>query len=67
MIPAWLAPLAPSPLVLGAALALEVSGRCRDMREGVAEAAAAIDDGRASRLLAALTALGARTAGSTHV
>jgi anthranilate phosphoribosyltransferase len=52
-------------VVLGAALALEVSGRCRDMGDGVAAAAAAIDDGRASRLLAALAALGARTA--SHV
>lgn len=54
-------------LMLGAALALEVSGRCGDMGEGVAAAAAAIDDGRAARLVAAITAHGARAAGSTHV
>jgi anthranilate phosphoribosyltransferase len=54
-------------LVLGAALALEVSGRCRDMGHGVAEAGAALDDGRASRLLASVAAPGARAAGSTHV
>jgi anthranilate phosphoribosyltransferase len=54
-------------LVLGAALALEVSGRYGTMGEGVAAAAAAIDDGRASRLLAAVTAPGARAEGSTHV
>jgi len=38
-------------LVLGAALALEVSGRCRDAAEGLAAAASAIDDGRAQELL----------------
>jgi anthranilate phosphoribosyltransferase len=53
-------------LVLGAALALEVSGRCRDMGEGVAEASAALDDGRASRLLAAVATCGARATGPTH-
>jgi anthranilate phosphoribosyltransferase len=53
--------------MLGAALTLEVSGRCGDMGEGVAAAAAAIDDGRAARLVAAITAHGARAAGSTHV
>jgi anthranilate phosphoribosyltransferase len=54
-------------LVLGAALALEVSGRCRTMAEGVAAAAATLDDGRASRLLASVAAFGARPAGSPHV
>jgi len=54
-------------LVLGAALALEVSGRCRTLGEGVAAAAAALDDGRSSRLLASVAAFGARAAGSTHV
>jgi anthranilate phosphoribosyltransferase len=38
-------------LVLGAALALEVSGRCGDARSAADEAAAAIDDGRAVALL----------------
>ena len=54
-------------LVLGAALALEVSGRCRDMGEGVAAAAAALEAGRASRLLASVTAGGERVLGATHV
>ncbi len=54
-------------LVLGAALALEVSGRCRDMGEGVVAAAAALDDGRASRLLASVAAFGARATGRTDV
>ena len=54
-------------LVLGAALALEVSGRCRDMSEGIVVAAAVIDDGRASRLLASVAAFGARATGQTHV
>lgn len=43
-------------LVLGAALALEVAGRARGPREAAAMAAAAIDDGRASSLLAKLAA-----------
>lgn len=38
-------------LVLGAALALEVSGRSPDPLSAVAEASAAIDDGRAENLL----------------
>ena len=54
-------------LVLGAALALEVSGRCRDMGEGVVAAAAALDDGRAARLLATIAAGGDRVARATHV
>jgi len=54
-------------LVLGAALALEVSGRCRDMGEGVVAASAALDDGRASRLLSAVASFRARTADRTHV
>src|SRR5262249_21822470 len=38
-------------LVLGAALALEVSGLFPDPRSAVAEAASSIDDGRAERLV----------------
>jgi anthranilate phosphoribosyltransferase len=38
-------------LLLGAALALEVAGEARSPREGVARAAAAIDDGSARRVL----------------
>ncbi len=38
-------------LVLGASLALRVSGKVDSPREGIAEAAAAIDDGRASGVL----------------
>lgn len=41
-------------LVLSAALALEVAGRASTPREAAAKAAAAIDDGRASNLLARL-------------
>jgi anthranilate phosphoribosyltransferase len=36
---------------MGAALALEVAGEERQPREGVARAAAAIDDGSARRVL----------------
>jgi anthranilate phosphoribosyltransferase len=43
-------------LVLGAALALEVAGLSPDPRSAAAEAAAAIDDGRAERLVARLAA-----------
>jgi anthranilate phosphoribosyltransferase len=41
-------------LLLGTALALELAGVVRDPREGVARAAAAIDEGAARRLLEAL-------------
>jgi anthranilate phosphoribosyltransferase len=41
-------------LLLGTALALEVAGEVREPRQGVARAAAAIDDGGARRLLEAL-------------
>ena len=41
-------------LLLGTALALEVAGIVRDGREGVARAAAAIDEGAAGRLLESL-------------
>ena len=51
-------------LVISAALALEVSGRATGPREGAAMAAAAIDDGRASALLAKLAAF-SRTATAT--
>jgi anthranilate phosphoribosyltransferase len=50
-------------LVLSAALALEVSGRAADPLQAVRQAAAAIDDGRASALLAKLAAF-SRTTGS---
>ena len=46
---------APGPkrdvVLLNAAAALVVAGRAEDLREGVRQAAAAIDDGRAARLL----------------
>jgi anthranilate phosphoribosyltransferase len=54
-------------LVLGAALALEVCGRCRSMREGVLSATAALDDGRASRLLASVLAFGRQMSEAAHV
>jgi len=54
-------------LVLGAALALEVSSRCRNLKDGIAMASAAVDDGRASRLLEAIAAFGARKAGACDV
>jgi anthranilate phosphoribosyltransferase len=38
-------------LALGSALALEVAGAARDWREGFAQACAAIDEGRAARLI----------------
>jgi anthranilate phosphoribosyltransferase len=41
-------------VLLGTSLVLEVTGRVRSPREGIAEAAAAIDDGRAGRLIDAL-------------
>jgi anthranilate phosphoribosyltransferase len=46
-------------LVMGAALVLEVTGMAPDPRSAAAAAAAAIDDGRASRVLDALAAFGA--------
>ena len=54
-------------LLLGTSLALEVAGVVRDPREGIARAAAAIDEGTAARLLESLPrqsapAGGARTA-----
>jgi len=53
-------------LVLGAALALEVSSRCEDWSEGIKLASAALDDGRAARLLLALAGFAARTEGASH-
>ncbi len=41
-------------LLMGASLVLEVQGAAKDAKEGVAMAAAAIDDGRAEAFLAAL-------------
>src|SRR5258708_6561073 len=49
---------APGPkrdaVLLNAAAALVVAGRARELREGIGQAAAAIDDGRAMRLLETL-------------
>jgi anthranilate phosphoribosyltransferase len=50
-------------LLLSAALALEVSGRAKGPTEAVQQAAAAIDDGRASALLAKLAAFSRSLAG----
>ena len=50
-------------LVMGAALVAEVTGTARDAAEGVAMAGAAIDDGRAARLLDALVAQAGRRTG----
>jgi anthranilate phosphoribosyltransferase len=41
-------------LVLGAGLALQVSGNVANLEEGIAAAGEAIDDGRAARLLEAI-------------
>ena len=49
-------------LLLGAALALQVTGREQEPRAAVARAARAIDDGAAQRVLAALAQFGARSA-----
>ena len=45
-------------LLLGAGLALEVSGRARNLTEGIAAARQAIDDGSAARLLGAIARFG---------
>jgi anthranilate phosphoribosyltransferase len=50
-------------LVMGAALVAEVTGRVADPRAGVALAAAAIDDGRAARVLDGVAARAERRAG----
>ncbi len=47
-------------LLLGAALALEITGRCADPRAGIAQAEAALQSGAAAKLLDALAAFGAR-------
>jgi len=49
-------------LLLGAALALEVTGRAADAKSAIALATAAIEDGRASSLLAKLAAFTRSTA-----
>ena len=41
-------------LLMGTSLVLEVQGEAKDAKDGVAQAAAAIDDGRAETFLAAL-------------
>ena len=46
-------------LLLGASLALELAGRATTPREGVDQAAAAIDDGRAALVLQRIAAFGA--------
>ena len=53
-------------LVLGAALALEVSGRCRDMSQGAVAAAHALDDGSAARLLTTVATFRPETARRSH-
>jgi anthranilate phosphoribosyltransferase len=50
-------------IVLGAALALEVTGRVSSPFEAIELAAAAIDDGRALSLVKALADFGAGEAG----
>ena len=47
-------------LVLGAALTLELTGRCKTPREAVARAGAAIDDGSAAGLLKRMSEAGER-------
>ncbi|MFM7707740.1 MAG: anthranilate phosphoribosyltransferase [Gammaproteobacteria bacterium] len=51
-------------LCLGAALALEVAGAAKTPAEGLAQAAAAIDDGRAAGVLRGLAAFGATVRGA---
>ena len=48
-------------LVLGAALALEVTGRVPDARAGVQRAISALESGAAADLVAKLIAFGARS------
>lgn len=48
-------------LVLGASLALRVTGRIEDSREALAEAEAALDDGRALDVIERVTAFSKRT------
>jgi anthranilate phosphoribosyltransferase len=49
-------------LLIGASLALEVTGEARDPQEGVARAARAIDSGAARRVLEAIAKVGADAA-----
>jgi anthranilate phosphoribosyltransferase len=49
---------------MGAALALEVAGVAKTPAEGLAQAAAAIDDGRAAGVLRGLGAFGATVRGA---
>lgn len=51
-------------LCMGAALALEVAGAVKTPAEGLARAAAAIDDGRAAAVLRGLAAFGATVRGA---
>ena len=51
-------------LVLGAALVLELTGRCATPAEALAAAGAAIDDGRAARLLERIVEFGATAGGA---
>ena len=51
-------------LCMGAALALEVAGAVKTPAEGVAQAAAAIDDGRAAAVLRGLAAFGSTVGGA---
>jgi anthranilate phosphoribosyltransferase len=51
-------------LCMGAALALEVAGAVKTPAEGVAQAAAAIDDGRAAAVLRDLAAFGSTVGGA---
>lgn len=53
-------------LVLGAAMALEVSGRAADPREAASAARAAIADGRAAAVLEGIAAAGRRSAEVAH-
>lgn len=51
-------------LCMGAALALEIVGRAQGPMDGLAQAAAAIDDGRAAAVLRGLVAFGATVRGA---
>ncbi len=52
-------------LLLGAALALEVAGMAKNLREGAERAAHAIDSGASARLLESLAAFGASSSGAS--
>lgn len=53
-------------LILGAALALEVAGMARTLREGAERAAEAIDSGAAAKVLEKLAAFGASASGGVQ-